>query len=99
MPCGGVEFPDLLGGTGQVGVIELRRDIVFFGLREEPAEPQWLFKERQGDTERLLPLFDPERNLPATLARTNVIVAAHAEGIEAERLLLLARNGDTIEGR
>jgi hypothetical protein len=34
----------------------------------------------------------------ATLTRTNVIVASHAEGIEAERLLLLARDGDQDRG-
>jgi len=27
---GGVKFPDLPGGTSQVGVIQLRRHIVFF---------------------------------------------------------------------
>jgi hypothetical protein len=32
MPCGGVEVPDLAGGIDQVGVIQLRRDIVFVGL-------------------------------------------------------------------
>jgi hypothetical protein len=89
-----VEFPDLPGGTGQVGVIQPGRHIVFFGLCEESAEPQRLFEECEGDVERLLPLLDPERELPATLARTDVIVAAHAEGIEAEGLLLLARDGD-----
>jgi len=30
--CGRVEMPDLAGGTDQVGVIQLRRDIVFVGL-------------------------------------------------------------------
>ena len=33
-------MPDLAGGTDQVGVIQLRRDIVFLGLGEEPAETQ-----------------------------------------------------------
>jgi hypothetical protein len=56
-PCGGVELPDLAGGTDQVGVIQLRRGIVFVGLGEEPAEAQGLFEERQGDIERRLPFF------------------------------------------
>ena len=60
-------MPDLAGGTDQVGVIQLRRDIVFVGLGEEPAETQGLFEERQGDIERRLPFFNPKRNLPATL--------------------------------
>jgi hypothetical protein len=98
VPCGGVEFPDPPGGTGQVGVIQLRRDIVSFGLCEEPAETQRLFDERQGDIERLLPFLDPKRNLPATLARTDVVVAAHTEGVEAERLLPFARDGDRDRG-
>src|SRR5207249_8453040 len=92
--CSSVEFPDLPGGTGQVGVIHQRRHISLFGLCEEPAEPQRLFEERQSDVERLLPLLDPKRKLPATQARTDVIVTADAEGIEAERLLPLARDGD-----
>jgi hypothetical protein len=45
--CSSVEFPDLPGGTSQVGVIRLRRHVVFFGLCEESAEPQRLFAERQ----------------------------------------------------
>ena len=83
---------------GQVGVIQLRGHIVFFGLCEESAEPQRLFEERQGDVKRLLPLLDPERKLPATQARTDVIVTAHAEGIEAKRLLPLARDRDHDRG-
>jgi hypothetical protein len=55
LSCSGVEFPDLPGGTGQVGVIQLRRHIVFFGLCEEPAESHRLFEERQGDVDRCLP--------------------------------------------
>src|SRR5215468_4606766 len=85
----GVEFADLPGGTGEVAVIQLRGHIVLFGLGEEPAEPQRLFEERERDVERLLPLLDPQRKLPAAQARTDVIVAAHAEGIEAQRLLPL----------
>src|ERR1700730_6924021 len=50
--CSSVEFPDLPGGTGQVGVIQPGRHIVFFGLCEESAEPQRLFEERQGEVER-----------------------------------------------
>src|SRR5439155_18609710 len=96
--CGSVEFPDLPSRTDQVGVIQLRCNIVFFGLCEDSAESQRLFEERQGDVERLLPLLDPKRKLPATLARTDVIVTAHAEGIEAERLLPLARDGDHDRG-
>ena len=84
-------MPDLAGGTDQVGVIQLRRDIVFVGLGEEPAETQWLLEKRQGDIERRLPFLNPQGNLPATLTRTDVIMASHAEGIEAERLLPLAR--------
>ena len=98
MPCGGVEVPDLAGGADQVGLIQLRRDIVFVGLGEEPAETQGLVEERQGDIERRLPFFNPKGNLPATLTRTDVIVASHAEGIEAERLLPLARDGDQDRG-
>jgi hypothetical protein len=30
--CSGVEFPDLPGGTGQVGVIHQRRRVPLFGL-------------------------------------------------------------------
>src|SRR3984893_12789792 len=97
-PCSGVEFPDLPGGTGQVGVIQLRGHIVFFGLCEESAEPQRLFEERERDFERLLPLLHPKRKLPAAQARTDVIVAANAKGIEAERLLPLARGGDHDRG-
>src|SRR4029077_13219343 len=95
---GGVDFPDLPGGIGQIGVIHPRCHIVFLGLCEETAEPQRLFEECQGDVERLLPLLDPKRDLPATLARTDMIVAAHAEGIEAQRLLPLARDGDHDRG-
>jgi len=90
--------PDLAGGTDQVGVIQVRRDIVFVGLGEEPTETQGIFEERQGDIERLLPLLDPQRNLPATQARADVIVTAHAEGIEAERLLPLASDGNDDRG-
>jgi hypothetical protein len=93
LACGSVKFPDVPSGPHQVGVIQLRGHIVFFGLCEEPAEPQRLFEERQGDVERLLPLLDPKRKLPAALVRTDVIVTTQAEGIEAERLLALARDG------
>src|SRR5207244_7085113 len=96
--CCGVEFPDLPGGTGQVGVVQPRGHIVLFGLGEESAEPQRLFEERERDFERLLPLLDPERKLPTAQARSDVIVTAHAEGIEAERLLRLARDGDDDRG-
>ena len=34
MPYGGIEVPDLAGGTDQVGFIQLRRDIVFIRLGE-----------------------------------------------------------------
>jgi hypothetical protein len=94
MPCGGVEVPDLTGGTDQIGVIQLRRDIVFVGLGEEPAETLGLVEKRQSDVERRVPFFNPKGNLPATLTRADVIVASDAEGIEAERLLSLARDGD-----
>src|SRR6266446_4989017 len=96
--CRSVEIPDLPGGTGQVGVIHQRRRLPLFGLCEEPAEPQRLFEERERDVERLLPLLDPQRKLPAAQARTDVVVAALAEGIEAERLLPLARDGDHDRG-
>jgi len=86
--------PDLAGGTDQVGFIQLRRDIVFVGLGEEPAETQGLVEKCQRDIERRLPFFNPKGDLPATLARTDVIMASHAEGIEAERLLALAGDGD-----
>jgi hypothetical protein len=98
MPCGGVELPDLAGGIDQVGIIQLRRDIVFVGLGEEPAETQRLVEKRQGDIERRLPFLNPQGNLPATLTRADVIVASDAEGIEAERLLLLSRDGDQDRG-
>ena len=91
-------MPDLAGGTDQVGVIQLRRDIVFVGLGEEPAETQGLVEKCQGDIERRLPFFNPKGNLPATLTRTDMIMASHAEGIEAERLLPLARDGDQDRG-
>jgi len=90
--------PDLAGGTDQVGVIQLRRDIVFVRLGEEPAETQGLVEERQGDIKRRLPFFNPKGNLPATLTRTDVIMASHAEGIEAERLFPLTRDGDHDRG-
>ena len=98
MPRGGVELPDLAGGTHKVGVVQLRGDSVFVGLGEEPAETQGLFEERQGDIERHLPFFKPKRNLPATLTRAYMIVASDAEGIEAERLFPLARHGDQDRG-
>lgn len=44
----------------------------------ESAEPQRPLKKRQRDLERLLSL-DPQRNLPAALARTDATVAARAE--------------------
>ena len=91
-------MPDLAGGTDQVGFIQLRRDIVFVGLGEEPAETQGFVEECQGDIEGRLPFFNPKGNLPPTLTRTDVIMASHAEGIEAERLLLLARDGDQNRG-
>jgi hypothetical protein len=37
-----IEVPDLADGTDQVGVIQLRRDIVVVRLGEEPAETQGL---------------------------------------------------------
>ena len=82
MPGSGVELPDLEGSTGQVGVIEPQGHNVFFRLCEEPAEPQRFFEELEGDVERLLPLLDPKRYLPAAQARTDVIVAARAEWIK-----------------
>ena len=91
-------MPDLAGGTDQVGIIQLRRDMVFVGLGEEPAKTQRLFEKCQGDIERPLPLFNPKQNLPATLTRPDVIMASHAEGIEAECLLPLARDGDQDRG-
>src|SRR5207302_9389547 len=57
-------------------------------------EPQRLFEKRERDVERLLPLLDPQRKLLAAQARTDVVVAALAKGIETERLLPLARDGD-----
>jgi hypothetical protein len=95
---GGVELPDLAGGTDQVGVVQLRRDSVFVGLGEKPAEAQGVFEERQGDIERPLPFFYPKRNLSAAPTRADVIVASDAERIEAERLLPLARYGDQDRG-
>src|SRR5262249_53213578 len=94
MPRGRVELPDLAGGTHQVGVVQLCSDSVFVGLGEEPAETQGLFEERQGDIERRPPFFNPKRNLPATLTRADVVVASDVEGIEAERLFPIARDGD-----
>ena len=91
-------MPDLAGGTDQVGVIQLRRDIVFVRLGEEPAETQGLVEERQGDIKRRLPFFNPKGNLPATLTRAYMIVASDAEGIEAERLFPLTRDGDHDRG-
>ena len=61
-------MPDLAGGTDQVGVIQLRRDIVFVGLGEEPAATQGFVEERQGEIERPLPFFNPKGNLPAMLS-------------------------------
>jgi hypothetical protein len=61
----GVEFPDLPGGTGDVGVVQPRGYIVLFGLCEESAEAQRLSEQRERDFERLLPLLDPQRKLPA----------------------------------
>jgi hypothetical protein len=72
---GGVDFPDLPGGIDQVDIIRLRRHLVFFGLCEGSPEPQRLFEESQGDIERLLPFLNPKRNLPATLARTDMVRA------------------------
>jgi hypothetical protein len=91
--------PDLAGGTDQVGVIQLRRDIVFVGLGEEPTKTHGLFEERQGDIERLLPLLDPQRKLPATQARADVIVTAHAEGSKRSACSRLPVTATTIEGR
>jgi hypothetical protein len=59
VPRRGVKFPDLPGGIGQVGVIQLRRHIVFLGLCQQSAEPQRLFEELERDVERLLSLVDP----------------------------------------
>src|ERR1700731_1425425 len=98
MPGSGVELPDLEGSTGQVGVIEPQGHNVFFRLCEEPAEPQRFFEELEGDVERLLPLLDPKRYLPAAQAWTDVIVAARAEWIKAERLLPLAGDGNDDRG-
>jgi hypothetical protein len=38
----GIEVPDLADVTDQVGIIQLRRDIVVVRLGEEPAETQGL---------------------------------------------------------
>jgi len=98
MPHGGIQVPDLAGGTHQVGVVQLRGDSVFVGLGEEPAETQGLFEERQGDIERHLLFFNLKRNLTATLTRADMVVASDAEGIEAERLFPLTRHGDQDRG-
>src|SRR6516162_7528201 len=74
------------------------RPHLFFGLCEQSAEAQRIFEECQGDIERLLPLLYPEWELPATLARTDVIVTAHAKGIEAKRMLPFARDRDHDRG-
>ena len=75
MRCGGVDFPDLPRGIGQIGVTQMQCHVILFGLREESAKPQRLFKKRERNIERRLPIVDPKRDLPAAQARTDVIVA------------------------
>jgi hypothetical protein len=99
MPGSGVELPDPAGSPGQVGVIEPQGHSVFFRLCEEPAESQRFFEEVEGDVERLLPLLDPKRYLPAAQARTDVIVAARAEWIKRSACSRLPATATTIEGR
>ena len=55
MPHSGVEFPDLAGSTGQVGVIEPQGHSVFFRLCEEPAEPQRFFKNLRATSSGFCP--------------------------------------------
>ncbi len=91
--CCGVELPDLPGGLGQVGVIQLHRHVVFFGLRKESAEPQRLLEEGESRIEWALPVSNSQRNLPSKPG-TNMVVAAPTKGVETQRLHSFAGDGN-----
>jgi hypothetical protein len=93
--CRGVDLPDLAGCSGQVGVIQPRGNFVFLGLCKKPAQPQRLLEETESRVERALPLRNCERDLSSE-PRTDMVMAAHAEGVKAQRLIALAddRNND-----
>src|SRR5439155_19766907 len=89
---GGGDRAYLAGGVLQFLVAQLRRYVVLLGQREESPEPKRLFKEGHRRIERRLPFRDRKGDLLGE-ARADVVVGAHAEGIEAQRLLPLARHG------
>ena len=61
------------------------------GLGRKTSEPKRLFKECHGGVKRALSLRDGQRDLCGK-ARPDVIVGAHTEGVEPQRLFALARH-------
>ena len=87
---------DLLGGVIQLGVGELRGNIIFLGECEQPAESKRFLEERQNRIEWLLPVRDRKRNLRRE-TRSDVVVGAHTERVEAQ--CLFAFPGDRNDDR
>src|SRR3954454_7723802 len=93
----GAEISDMSGGVLQLLIAQLRRHAVLLGQREQSAEPKRLIEEIHCGIERALPLRDRKRNLIGE-ARPDVIMGAHAEGVETQRLLALAGYGNHDRG-
>jgi len=93
----GAERAYLAGGALQLLIAKLRCDAILFSQREESAEPKRFFKECHRGVERTLLLCDREWDLLGK-ARSDVEVGAHAEGVEAQRLLPLAGYGNNDRG-
>src|SRR5205823_12159114 len=93
----GAERADLAGGVLQLFIAQLQRHLVLLGQREQAAEAKRLFEECQGGVERSLSLCDREWDLRGE-ARPDMVVRAHAEGIEAQRLFALAGDGNHNRG-
>ena len=91
------ERANLAGGVLQLIIAKLGSHVVLLGQREKSAEAKRLFKERHRGVERSLPLRDRERDLLGK-ARPNVVVGAHTERVEAQRLLALAGHGNHDRG-
>jgi hypothetical protein len=83
MPCGGIQVPDLAGGTDQVGVIQLRRDIVFVAA-EIDADAQFDTVVRRGAGVPLRPrLLHRDRAAHGTDDARNFHQHAVAGGLDA----------------
>src|SRR5262245_54104085 len=82
---GSVDIPDLAGGVRKCAIVELRCRSVLLGERQKATKAQRLLKERHGRIERALCLGGRKWDLRSK-PRPDVVVGAHAEGVEAQRL-------------